>query len=51
MKTTEIGKVAKNAFGKYERLQKFPDWVYNKIYSYNNKHSRSNTKGYGGKTH
>jgi hypothetical protein len=32
--------------------QKFADWVDNEIYSYNNKHSlRSNTKGYGGKTH
>jgi hypothetical protein len=30
--------------------QKFPDWVDNEIN--NNKHSlRSNTKGYGGKTH
>jgi hypothetical protein len=33
-------------------IQKFPDWVDNEIYAYNNKHSlRSNTKGYGGKTH
>jgi hypothetical protein len=33
-------------------VQKFPDWVDNEIYGYNNKHSlRSNTKGYGGKTH
>jgi hypothetical protein len=33
-------------------VQKFPDWVDNEIYAYNNKHSlRSNTKGYGGKTH
>jgi hypothetical protein len=32
-------------------IQKFPDWL-NKIYAYNNKYSlRSNTKGYGGKTH
>jgi hypothetical protein len=32
--------------------QKFPDWVDNEMYAYNNKHSlRSNTKGYGGKTH
>jgi hypothetical protein len=32
--------------------QKFPDWVDNEIYAYNNKHSfRSNTKGYGDKTH
>jgi hypothetical protein len=32
-------------------IQKFPDWVDNEIYAYNNKHSlRSNTKGYGGKT-
>jgi hypothetical protein len=30
------------------RIQKFPDWVDNEIYSYSNKHSlRSNTKGYG----
>jgi hypothetical protein len=33
-------------------IQKFPDWVDNEIYAYNNKHSlRSNTKGYGVKTH
>jgi hypothetical protein len=33
-------------------IQKFPDWVDNEIYAYYNKHSlRSNTKGYGGKTH
>jgi hypothetical protein len=33
-------------------MQKFPDWVYDEIYAYNNKHSlRSNTKGYGDKTH
>jgi len=33
-------------------IQKFPDWVDNEIYAYNNKDSlRSNTKGYGGKTH
>jgi hypothetical protein len=33
-------------------IQKFPDWVNNEIYAYNNKNSlRSNTKGYGGKTH
>jgi hypothetical protein len=33
-------------------IQRFPDWVDNEIYAYNNKHSlRSNTKGYGGKTH
>jgi hypothetical protein len=33
-------------------IQKFPDWVDNEIYAYNNKHSlRSNIKGYGGKTH
>jgi hypothetical protein len=32
-------------------IQKFPDWVDNEINN-NNKHSlRSNTKGYGGKTH
>jgi hypothetical protein len=33
-------------------IQKFPNWVDNEIYAYNNKHSlRSNTKAYGGKTH
>jgi hypothetical protein len=33
-------------------IQKFPDWINNEIYAYNNKHSfRSNTKGYGSKTH
>jgi len=39
-------------------IQKFPDWVDNEINNNNNnnnnnnKHSlRSNTKGYGGKTH
>jgi hypothetical protein len=33
-------------------IQKFPDWVDNEIYAYNNKNSvRSNTKGYGGKTY
>jgi hypothetical protein len=33
-------------------IQKFPDWVDNEIYAYNNKHSlRSNTKRYGNKTH
>jgi hypothetical protein len=33
-------------------IQKFPDWIDNEIYSYNNKYPlRSNTKGYGGKTH
>jgi hypothetical protein len=33
-------------------IQKFPDWVDNEIHAYNNKHTlRSNTKGYGGKTH
>jgi hypothetical protein len=32
-------------------IQKFPNWVHNKIYAYNNKHSlRSNTKDYGDKT-
>jgi hypothetical protein len=35
-----------------ECIQKFSDWFDNEIYAYNNKHSlRSNTKGYGGKTH
>jgi hypothetical protein len=34
-----------------ECIQKFPDWVDNEIYAYDNKHSlRSNTKGYGNKT-
>jgi hypothetical protein len=32
-------------------IRKFPDWVDKEIYAYNNKHSRSNTKSYGGKTH
>jgi hypothetical protein len=33
-------------------IQKFLDWVDKEIYAYNNKQSlRSNTKGYGGKTH
>jgi hypothetical protein len=33
-------------------IQKFPDWVHNETCAYNSKHSlRSNTKGYGGKTH
>jgi len=33
-------------------IQTFPDWVDNEMNSNNNKHSlRSNTKGYGGKTH
>jgi hypothetical protein len=33
-------------------IQKFPDWVDNEIYAYNNKHSLGrNTKRYGGKTH
>jgi hypothetical protein len=33
-------------------IQKFPDWVDNEIYAYNNKHAlRSITKGYGSKTH
>jgi hypothetical protein len=32
-------------------IQKFPEWIDNEINN-NNKHSlRSNTKGYGGKTH
>jgi hypothetical protein len=32
-------------------IQKFPDWVDNEIYAYNNRHSlRSNTKGCGGRT-
>jgi hypothetical protein len=47
----------KTAGGRISRIvrgciQKFPDWVDNEIYAYNNKNSlRSNTKGYGGKTH
>jgi hypothetical protein len=33
-------------------IQKFPEWLDNEIYAYNNKHSlRSNKNGYGGKTH
>jgi len=33
-------------------IQKFPDWVDNEIYAYLRNYSlRSNTKGYGGKTH
>jgi hypothetical protein len=33
-------------------IQKFLDWVSNEINNNNHKHSlRSNTKGYGGKTH
>jgi hypothetical protein len=33
-------------------IQKLPDWVDNEISGYNDEHSlRSNTKGYGGKTH
>jgi hypothetical protein len=33
-------------------IQKFPNWIYNEIYAHKNKHSlRSNTKGYGDKTH
>jgi hypothetical protein len=33
-------------------IQKFPHWVDNEIYAYNNKHSlRINTKGYGDKIH
>jgi hypothetical protein len=36
----------------YPCIQKYPDWVDNEIYAYNNKHSlRRNIKGYGGKTH
>jgi hypothetical protein len=36
----------------YRGVSKFPDWVNNKIYAYNNKHSlRSYMKVYGGKTH
>jgi hypothetical protein len=50
-----------NAFGGHQTLainflrgciEKFPDWVDNEIYAYKNKHPlKSNTKGYGGKTH
>jgi len=33
-------------------IHKFPDWFDNEINNSNNKHSlKSNTKGYGGKTH
>jgi len=33
-------------------IQKFPDWVDNETYAYNNTHSlTSNTKCYGDKTH
>jgi len=33
-------------------IQKFPDWVDKEIYAYKNKRLlRSNTKGYGEKTH
>jgi hypothetical protein len=39
-----------HTFPSYEGVSKFPDWVDNEIN--NNKHLfRSNTKGYGGKTH
>jgi hypothetical protein len=32
-------------------IKKFPDWVDNEV-NHNNKHSlKSNTKGYGGKSH
>jgi hypothetical protein len=35
-----------------ECIQKFPDWVDNEIYAYNDKLSlRSNIKGYDGQTH
>jgi hypothetical protein len=35
-----------------ECIQKFPDWVDNEIYAYNNKHSlRSDTKNYDNKIH
>jgi len=47
---SSIFEAATSRMGGY--IQKFPDWVYNEIYAYNNKHSLiSNTKGYGGKTH
>jgi len=33
-------------------IEKFPDWVDNKIYAYNKEHLlRSNISGHGGKTH
>jgi hypothetical protein len=33
-------------------IQKFPGWADNETYAYKNKHLlKSNTKGYGGKTH
>jgi hypothetical protein len=39
-------------FNMWGCIQKFPDWVDNEMYACNNKHSlRSNTEGYGGKTH
>jgi len=38
--------------GQVRNTYKFPDWVDNEIYAYKNEHSlRSNTEGYGGKTH
>jgi hypothetical protein len=44
--------VARGEFLVRGYIQMFPDWVHNEIYAYKNKHSlRSNTKGYGGKTH
>jgi hypothetical protein len=62
MRTTQAGHVARmgNLKGRDNSeqlgirgcIQKFPDWVDNEIYAYNNKASlRNNTKGYGGKTH
>jgi hypothetical protein len=44
--------VLKNTFNLRGCIQKFPDWVNNEMNNNNNKHSlRSNTKGYGGKSH
>jgi hypothetical protein len=49
---TPIVQPVAQRYNDWSCVQKFPDWVDNEIYVYNNKHSlRSNTKGYGGKTH
>jgi hypothetical protein len=53
---SRIQKAFWNAPKKFQAMrgyhQTFPHWVDNEIYTYNNKHSlRSNTKGYGSKTH
>jgi hypothetical protein len=51
--TTQVQSITEQgAEGIRGLIQKFPDWVRNEIYAYNNKQSfRSNTKVYGGKTH